>query len=60
MIILTGSRNSIAGSYPRYGFYDPYEVESREQVDLPSSAFRNSERFAKSLLHSGADLEGKR
>jgi len=44
---------------PRYGFYDPYEVQSREQIDLPVSAFENSERFAKSLLHSGADLEAR-
>jgi hypothetical protein len=42
---------------PRYGFYDPYEVQSREEIDLPVSAFENSERFAKSLLHSGAALE---
>jgi len=44
---------------PRYGFYDPYEVESREELDLPVWAFENSERFAKFLLHSGADLEAK-
>jgi hypothetical protein len=42
---------------PRYGFYDPYEVESRVWIDLPIHAFQNSERFAKSLLHSGAELE---
>ncbi len=42
---------------PRYGFYDPYEVESRVWIDLPVHAFQNSERFAKSLLHIGADLE---
>jgi hypothetical protein len=44
---------------PRYGFYDPYEVQSREQIDLPDSAFESSQRFAQSLLHSGADLEAK-
>lgn len=44
---------------PRYGFYDPYEVESREELDLPVWAFENSERFAKFLLQSGADLEAK-
>ncbi len=44
---------------PRYGFYDPYEVESREQIDLPIHAFQNSERYAKSLLNSGADREAK-
>lgn len=42
---------------PRYGFYDPYEVQSRQQIDLPVYAFENSESFAKSLLGSGADLE---
>ena len=44
---------------PRYGLYDPYEVQSREQIDLPLHAFENSERFAKLLLHSGADLEAR-
>jgi len=44
---------------PRYGFYDPYEVESRDRIDLPIHAFENSERFAKSLLHFGADLEAR-
>jgi hypothetical protein len=44
---------------PRYGFYDPYEVQSRDQIDVPVSAFDNSERFAKALLHSGADLEAR-
>ncbi|MGD1155558.1 MAG: hypothetical protein ABSA41_06985 [Terriglobia bacterium] len=44
---------------PRYGFYDPFEVQSREQIDLPVSAFENSERFAKLRLHSGADLEAR-
>jgi hypothetical protein len=44
---------------PRYSFYDPYEVRSREELDLPAYAFDNSERFAKSLLHSGADLEAR-
>jgi hypothetical protein len=44
---------------PRYGFYDPYEVESRVWIDLPNHAFQNSERFAKSLLHTGADLEAR-
>jgi hypothetical protein len=44
---------------PRYGFYDPYEVESREEIELPAWAFENSERFAKSLLYSGADLEAR-
>jgi hypothetical protein len=45
---------------PRYDYYDPYEVESRNQIDLPVHAFENSERFAKLLLSSGAELEAKR
>jgi hypothetical protein len=44
---------------PRYTFFDPYEVESREQLDLPGAAFENSQRFAKSLLRSGEDLEAR-
>jgi len=44
---------------PRYGFYDPYEVQSRDELDLPHWAFENSEGFAKSLLQSGADLEAR-
>jgi hypothetical protein len=44
---------------PRYGLYDPYEVLSRDDLDLPVSAFENSERFAKSLLHSGEGLEAR-
>jgi len=44
---------------PRYGYYDPYEVQAREELDLPSYAFENSERFARLLFHSGADLEAR-
>jgi len=44
---------------PRYGFYDPNEVGSRDRIDLPIHAFDNSERFAKSLLLAGAELEAK-
>jgi hypothetical protein len=44
---------------PRYGFYDPIEVESRDGIDLPIHAFENSERFAKSLLQAGAELEAR-
>jgi hypothetical protein len=44
---------------PRYDFYDPYEVESRAELDLPASAFENSERFARFLLQSAADLEAR-
>jgi len=42
---------------PRYRFYDPFEVESRMEVDLPAPALENSERFALSLLNSGQELE---
>lgn len=44
---------------PRYSFYDPYEVLSREEVDLPMWAFQNSDRYARSLIQSGADLEAR-
>jgi len=44
---------------PRYAFYDPYEVESREQLDLPVAFFENSQRFAKFLIRSGQDLEAR-
>jgi hypothetical protein len=44
---------------PRYGFYDPYEVESRDQIDLPNAVFESCERYAQLLLHDGADLEAK-
>ena len=44
---------------PRYGFYDPYEVQSREQIDLPDFVVGSSERYAQSLLLRGADLEAK-
>jgi hypothetical protein len=43
----------------RYGFNDPYEVLSREEQDLPSYAFSDSLRFAKSVLQAGQDLEAK-
>jgi len=43
----------------RYGFNDPYEVLSAEEEDLPSLAFWDSRRFAKSVLQSGQDLEAK-
>jgi hypothetical protein len=43
----------------RYGFNDPYEVLSGEEVDLPSYAFGDSQRFAKSVLQAGQDLEAK-
>ncbi len=44
---------------PRYGFYDPDEVVSRDRIDLPTHAIENSERFAKSFLNDGAVLEAK-
>ena len=34
-------------------------IGARDNLDLPVSAFENSERFAKSLLHSGKDLEAR-
>jgi hypothetical protein len=43
----------------RYGFNDPDELLSGEERDLPSFAWYDSERFAKSILQSGQDLEGK-
>jgi hypothetical protein len=43
----------------RYGFNDPYEVLSAEEEDLPTFAFWDSQRFAKSALHAGQDLEAK-
>lgn len=43
---------------PRYHFYDPYEVESREQLTLPDSMVESSERYARMLLASQAKLSG--
>jgi hypothetical protein len=43
----------------RYGFNDPDELLSGEDRDLPSYAFGDSLRFAKSILQSGQDLEVK-
>jgi hypothetical protein len=43
----------------RYGFNDPDELLSGEDRDLPSYAFGDSLRFAKSILQSGQDLEAK-
>ena len=43
----------------RYRFYEPYEVESREQIALPDSVFRSSLRYAQSLFQSEANLAGK-
>ena len=44
---------------PRYSFYDPYEVAARGDLFLPIFAFEHSERFARSMLQSGADLEAR-
>jgi hypothetical protein len=41
----------------RYRFNDPYELLSGEEPDLPSYAFGDSQRFARSLLQSGQKLE---
>jgi len=43
----------------RYRFNDPYELLSGEEPDLPSYAFWDSQRFAKSLLQSGQKLEAE-
>jgi hypothetical protein len=43
----------------RYGFNDPYEVLSGEENGLPTYAWMDSVRFAKSILQSGQDLEAK-
>ncbi len=43
----------------RYGFNDPDELLSGEERDLPSFAFWDCQRFAKSILQSGQDLEAK-
>jgi hypothetical protein len=43
----------------RYSFNDPYEVLRGEEADVPSYAWCDSERFAKSVLQSGQDLEAK-
>src|ERR1019366_4325894 len=44
---------------PRYMFYDPYEVESREQIDLPATVLADTRRFADLVLRSGAAFEAK-
>lgn len=41
---------------PRYRFYDPYEVESREQLALPDSMVESSERYARMLLGNDGKL----
>jgi hypothetical protein len=43
----------------RYGFDDPYEVLSGDEENLPFYVFWDSQRFAKSVLQSGQDLEAK-
>lgn len=43
----------------RYRLNDPYELLSAENYDLPSYAYSDSQRFAKSLLQSGRELESR-
>lgn len=43
----------------RYGFSDPQELLSGEDADLPTYAFPDAQRFAKSLLQSGESLEAR-
>jgi hypothetical protein len=43
----------------RYGFNDPDELLSGEERELPTYAFGDSQRFAKSIFQSGQDLEAK-
>ncbi len=43
----------------RYGFNDPDELLSGEEWGLPSFASSDSQRFAKSILQFGQDLEVK-
>lgn len=43
----------------RYGFDDPYELLSGQQGGLPIYAFQDSQRFAKSLLQEGQELEAR-
>jgi hypothetical protein len=42
---------------PHYAFYDPYEVDSRAEINAPLFIFDGSERYAKSLLRDGDELE---
>ena len=44
---------------PRYGFYDPYEVQSREGINLSPLAFHMSHSYAQLLVQSGAGLEAR-
>ncbi len=44
---------------PRYQFYDPSEVESRAQIDIPHYAYEDSERYARMLLAEGEKREAK-
>jgi hypothetical protein len=44
---------------PRYSFNDPLEVLSGEETGLPTYAFSDSQRFAKSLVQAGQKLEAK-
>lgn len=44
---------------PRYGFYDPYEVQSREGINLPPLTFYMSRSYAQMLIQSSDGLEAK-
>ncbi len=44
---------------PRYQLYDPREVDSRTQIDLPHYAFEDSENYARILLADGEKQEAK-
>jgi len=43
----------------RYGFNDPFELVMVEREGLPFYAFWDSERFAKSMVQSGRELESR-
>jgi hypothetical protein len=44
---------------PRYGFYDPYEVQSREGINLPVLAFHMSRSYAQWVIQTGGGLEAR-
>jgi hypothetical protein len=43
----------------RYGLNDPYEILCGEELGVPSYAFWDSQRFAKSILQSGQNREAR-
>ena len=44
---------------PRYGFYDPYEVQSREGFNISPIAVEISKWYANLLIQAGADLDAR-